>query len=248
MKITNTDGHDVATVEDHFALTAAAFETVFEKLAGLDGVNVDECDRKGARLTFTRPGNALHAGWKNTIVGSARLTPTRLVVSTNSIERAEAMADRMRDVLGNLATWKKRMREELPVRLGGASIAIDGQALDSISPSAVDAFRAWLDSPLPMLGGHTPRQAARDTDGRHGVHLLLKEMENRHARKPIDGCDPVQLRRELRGCYRDLPIVRVIGRPYSLQTSLGQGFVLIKEERSTRANTGRAASPTRRIA
>ncbi|HSS03103.1 MAG TPA: SEC-C domain-containing protein, partial [Kofleriaceae bacterium] len=92
MTITNTDGHDVATVEDHFALAGGAFEPVFETLAAIEGVVVDERDRKGARLTFTRPGNALHAWWKNTIVGSARLTPARLVISTNSTERAEALA------------------------------------------------------------------------------------------------------------------------------------------------------------
>jgi hypothetical protein len=197
MKITNTDGHDVATVEDHFALARAGLEPVFDKLAALDGVIVDERDRKGARLTFTRPGNALHAWWNNTIVGSARLTPTRWIVSTNSTERAEALADRVRDVLGNLATWKKRIGKELPATFGGETITIDGQAIDSNSPFALDVFRAWLDSPLPKLGGHTPRQAVRDPAGRHDVHLLLKQMENRHARKPIDGSDPLQLRREL---------------------------------------------------
>jgi hypothetical protein len=197
LKLTNTDGHDVATVEDHFALAAAAFEPAFEKLAALDGVIVDERDRTGARLTFTRPGNALHAWWKNTIVGSARLTPTRLIVSTNSLERAETLATRVRDVCGNLATWKKRTRKELPAAFGGETVTIDGQAIDSISPSVLDVYRAWLDAPLPKLGGLAPRQAVRDANGRRDVHMLLKEMENRHARKPIDGVDPVQLRREL---------------------------------------------------
>jgi hypothetical protein len=130
-------------------------------------------------------------------VGSVRLTPTRLIVSTNSIERADSLVNRVQDVLGNLATWKKRTREEVPATLGGETIAIDGQAIDSILPSTLDPFRAWLDSPIPKLGGHTPRQAVRDAAERHHVHLLLKEMENRHARKPIDGADPVQLRREI---------------------------------------------------
>ena len=197
MKITNTDGHDVVTVEDHFALSRAAVEPVFENLAALDGAIVDECDRTGARLTFTRPGNTFHASWNNTIVGSARLTPTRLIVSTNSIERAEALLDRVRNALGNLATWKKRTREDVPAMSGGETVMVDGQAIASGSPSALDAFRAWLDSPVPKLGGYTPRQAVRDAGGRRNVHLLLKEMENRHARKPVDGSDPVQLRREL---------------------------------------------------
>ena len=76
--------HDLATIEDHFALAIEALEPVFDKLAALDGVVVNEHDRKGARLTFTRPGNAFHAWWTNTVIGSARLTPTRLIVSTNS--------------------------------------------------------------------------------------------------------------------------------------------------------------------
>ncbi|MDB4955686.1 MAG: hypothetical protein JWO36_3255 [Myxococcales bacterium] len=197
MRLSNTDGHDVATIEDHFAVAGGALEPVLEKLVALEGVLVDERDRKGARLTFTRPGNAVHAWWKNTIVGSARLTPTRLIVSTNSIERAEALADRVRDVLGSLATWKKRTREELPTMLGGKTVTIDAQATDSPSASLLDAFRAWLDSPLPKLAGRCPREAVRDADGRRDVHLLLKDMEHHHARKPVDGFDPVQLRREL---------------------------------------------------
>lgn len=193
----NTDGHDVATIEDHFGLATGAFESVFQKLAALDGVIVDEYDHKGARLTFTRPGNALHAWWKNTVVGSARLTSTRLIVSANSIERAEALADRARDALGSLATWKKRTRQELPAMLGGETLTIDAQVTDSPSPSVADAFRAWLDSPIPKLGGRAPREAVRDAAGRHRVHVLLKDLERRHARKPVDDFDPTQLRREL---------------------------------------------------
>jgi hypothetical protein len=197
MQITNTDGHAVATIEDHFALAHGALEPVVDKLAALAGVVVDERDRRGARLTFTRPGNAFHATWKNTIVGSARVTPTRVVVSTNSIERAEALAARVRDVLADLATWKKRVREELPVTLGGGTVMVDGQAVTAGSANVAEAFRAWLDSPIRKLEGRTPRQAARDADGRHQVHVLLKEMEHHHARKPIEGSDLGQLRREL---------------------------------------------------
>lgn len=196
MKLTNTDGHDVAVVEDHFEIQRGALEPVLEKLAALDGMIVDEHDRKGAKLTFTRPGNALHRWWTNTVVGSARLTPTRLIVSTNSIERAEALAEHVRNVLGGLATWKKRTREELPAAFGGETITIDAQATDSPLERR-DAFRAWLDSPIPKLGGRTPREAVHDAIGRHDVHLLLKTMENRQARKPVDGFDPAQLRREL---------------------------------------------------
>ncbi|MBX3157112.1 MAG: SEC-C domain-containing protein [Deltaproteobacteria bacterium] len=198
MKITNTDGHDAATVEDRFALRRGGFEAAFARLAALDGVNVDAHDRSGARFTFTRAGNAKHAHWANTIVGSARLTATRLVVLTNSSERAEALTARLRDALGELATWKKRTREALPEMLGGSTVMIDGQRVTSpAEPTLREACLAWLDQPAPSLGDRTPREAARDAGGRRGVHLLLKQQENHYARKPVDGLDPTLPRREL---------------------------------------------------
>jgi len=199
VRVTNTDGHEAETVEDRFALRVGSFEAVFARLAALDSVNVDEHDRAGARFTFTRAGNAKHANWTNTIIGSARLTPTRLVVQTNSSERADALTTQLRDALGDLATWKKRTRDALPELFGGETVMIDGQRLRS-PPEAVvrDAYREWLLQPIPLLGGRTPREAVGDAEGRRGVHLLLKQQENHHARKPIEGLDPAQLRREPR--------------------------------------------------
>lgn len=198
MKVTNTDGHEAATVEDRFALRGGSFEAVFARLAALEGVNVDERDRAGAHFTFTRAGNAKHAHWANTIIGAARLTATRLVVQTNSSERAETLRAQLRDALGDLATWKKRTREALPEMLGGETVMIDGQLVTSPPEATLrDAYREWLDHPVPSLDGRTPREAVRDADGRRGVHLLLKQQENRHARKPVEGLDPAQLRREL---------------------------------------------------
>ena len=198
MKITNTDGHEAVTTEDRFALRSGSFETVFARLAALDGVNVDDHDRTGARFTFTRAGNAKHPHWANTIIGSARLTPTRLVVQTNSSERAEALMAQLREALGDLATGKTRTRETLPEMLGGETVVIDGQLVTSPAETTLrDAYREGLDLPVPSLGGHTPREAARDAEGRRGVHLLLKQQENQLARKPVEGLDPAQLRREL---------------------------------------------------
>jgi hypothetical protein len=198
MKVTNTDGHAAATVEDRFALRAGSFEEVLARLAAFDGANVDERDRTGARLTFTRPGNAKHAGWANTVIGSARLTATRLVVQTNSAERAEALVAQLREALGELAIWKKRTEEPLREMRGTEAVMIDAQLVTSAAePTLRDAFRAWLDQPTPSLDGRTPREAVGDAVGRRRVHALLREQEHMHGRRPIDGIEPVQVRREL---------------------------------------------------
>jgi hypothetical protein len=39
-------------------------------------------------------------------------------------------------------------------------------------------YAAWIDAPLPALGGKSPRQAARTQRGREQVDLILRSMEN----------------------------------------------------------------------
>jgi hypothetical protein len=46
-----------------------------------------------------------------------------------------------------------------------------------------DHYRKWLDDKLPALGGKTPREAARDFDGREQLVALLKDLENLEARR-----------------------------------------------------------------
>jgi Protein of unknown function (DUF2384) len=40
-------------------------------------------------------------------------------------------------------------------------------------------YRSWLDTTIPMLGGKTPRQAAKAEEGREQLVRLLKDLENR---------------------------------------------------------------------
>jgi len=63
-----------------------------------------------------------------------------------------------------------------------------------------DHYRKWLDDKLPMLGGRTPRESARDFDGRERLVAVLKDLENLEARRKRDtgsGYDTLWLWREL---------------------------------------------------
>lgn len=58
----------------------------------------------------------------------------------------------------------------------------------------------WPDTPIPFLGGKTPREAARTPEGRHELNRLLKDYENRNERAARDGYPAYEvgrLRREL---------------------------------------------------
>ena len=47
------------------------------------------------------------------------------------------------------------------------------------------------------LTGPAPRDAVTDEAGRQTVHVMLKDLEHRHARRPLEGVEPLQWRREL---------------------------------------------------
>lgn len=63
-----------------------------------------------------------------------------------------------------------------------------------------DHYRKWLDDKLPILGGKSPREAARDFDGREQLVAVLKDLENLEARRKRNtgfGYDALWLWREL---------------------------------------------------
>jgi hypothetical protein len=70
-----------------------------------------------------------------------------------------------------------------------------------LAPEAVRAWeRAWVDQPVPRLGGLTPRAAARRPDVRQDLEALLREMEHgaaRRSRLGVAGIDLAALRQEL---------------------------------------------------
>lgn len=76
-----------------------------------------------------------------------------------------------------LHRWRSGVSEPSPVfRLRIAALADLLTALQRVSPSAAQA-RAWLDGPMPVLDGRTPRQVLMDgrPDLLTGVLLALRE-------------------------------------------------------------------------
>lgn len=214
--VKNTDGDAVLEVEDQFTLTRGAFASVLSSLLKLEGAQVDAEDARGTRLTFTRTGNALHANWKNTVVGSARVTATRLTVATNSERRADELRARVEAAAGSALSHKKRTRKPIPQMKGGEEIMVDAQV--SVSPEPVNVMREWLDTVVPALGYRTPRDAANDYAGRRDLHLLLKELELQDAQRPDGLMNTATLRRQLGLDSEGMPVANA-----DLDRALGHG-------------------------
>ena len=161
-----------------------------------------------ATYTFSRPGNAMHRTWDNTILGQARLGAGTLEVETNSRERADGLRQSIEAACGAGLRHQEReetagpqlferMKQQGP--LGPGPRAVPDSALAQAAHHAKQKMlAAWLDTPVPLLRGRTPRQSVRTQRGRREVDLLLKEMENREARLPEhERGDVAALRREL---------------------------------------------------
>lgn len=134
-------------------------------------------NRDGDPFEFIEARYGLTSTRRNAI--EARLD-AESAIETKSV--AEAMAEKPAAPRSTRRTVPKRVERE-----------ITGRFLE-------DHYRKWLDDKLPILGGKTPREAARDFDGREQLVALLKDLENHEARRARDretGYDVRWLWREL---------------------------------------------------
>lgn len=202
--LTNTDGELLMFVVDRYVFAPEVRPRVLEALGRQEGLEVEE-DGEVFRCSFLKKGNAMHASWENTIIGSAEMGADWLRLEANSVVRADALRRRLEAACEGLVRHRSREKTEpskMLERMEGQPVP----ALPQPSPEEQEALRefkashyaAWLDSKLPALQGKSPRQAVRTRAGRHQVDVLLKELENREADLPVEErMDVSGLRREL---------------------------------------------------
>lgn len=212
-ELRNTDGQSFLLTTDHFTVAPGATSEVAARLASLAGAESDEDEgsTEVTRVTFTRPGHTRTTALENTIIGSAELSEGALRLSTNSVERADALRLRVEEAGGGLIRFRVREHQDpmaaLDREAGGAGgrRRDDDEAAPSVEEEAMiravkeKHYRDWIDQEIPALRGLTPRQAAKGKPTeREELALLLAEIENREARVPEgQRCDVGALRKEL---------------------------------------------------
>ncbi len=194
-QLANTDGDPLLLTKDRFQLEPRDRGKVESELGRLADAGEHDGDAGAERsYTFHRPGNAMNAGWDNTIVGRAVVRQKELLLETNSVRRADDLRARVEAALGPLVRYRIREHEDPQAMLRGQleSGETKPRRDEAQPPELLEALRSfkeqhlkgWLDSPIPALGGLTPRQAAMKPRKRQQVELLLKEIENQESRAP----------------------------------------------------------------
>jgi hypothetical protein len=191
--LTNTDGDRFAFTTDDFELTSTCADVV-ARLASIVGAQQPEDESEDTVIVFTKPGNAMHRGWSNTVVGRAVVNDRSLRVETTSLRRADALKAIIESQLSGMVRY--RLRQETNT----AELMTRAIAEPSPSPAAREGqppeiaaairqfrktyMRAWLDEAVPALGGLTPRVAAGTPRARRALEVLLEDIERSESRLP----------------------------------------------------------------
>jgi hypothetical protein len=176
VRMTNTDGD--ALVWQTATFRVADVNALASALEKQSGVEYDEDD--GAWV-WSRPGGPAPGVGNNTLLGRLEMMDDRLVLEVNSLQR-----------LANARAWIERLPGVRFERATARDLKPEGRPLDDalparrevVSPEMLAAFEEinrklafdWLDTPIPMLGGQTPRQACKHAEGRRQVEVLVRTM------------------------------------------------------------------------
>jgi len=201
-EIRNSDGDQLLFSEVRFPIAGEAAK-IAAVLDGLDSLERDEADTmQWSWLGPGSPSQRISQGRRDgltlksedlagrTSLGNAEIAGDALVLSTNSRERAERgrdlLAAHLGELVGSPLTSHQDLETMLEARAGSTPTKPDlppEVAEEAIRTFLDDHYRSTLDDPLPLLGGKSPRQAAKTKKGRAQVVDWLKQLENGESRR-----------------------------------------------------------------
>ena len=149
-------------------------------------------------------GNAIHPEWDNTRMGEININGKRLTGEVNSEARADALRQHIETALGAGVRYRaceiRSMEQMLAEARASPSanqneIRAESERLAELPEVRAEVARMmaahwerWIDLPIPMLDGRTPREAVKDRDGREIVESLVIQGERagRSMKPPTD--------------------------------------------------------------
>jgi len=195
-RLQNTDGDPIRLTVDHYRFAPADRDAIEAAIVALKNASsIEESDDGTHSITFIKSGNRVHEHWENTSIGVVVTTENELRIETNSTRRANALRKPIEKACRGLITHHQRTQTDASelfasARDADASVAdpepVDPEAQALIRREKVSHYESWLKTPIPALGGKTPRQAARSVRGREALVTLLKRFENGEARQPAE--------------------------------------------------------------
>ena len=208
-ELANTDGDPLEFMTLHYRIdpggvagVAAALAEVPDLCAEADGAHWTLFAPEAPTPKSGRRKRALDPNAGRTVHASLGLENGVLKVLVNSEARAARVRFLIDPALAGLAREPLVERvtpEQAMAEAGEAGAQVPHAALEDVDPAELRAvvhevldrhYRKTLGEPVPMLGGKSPRQAARSAQGRQAVANWLKGLEQTSARRAGD--DPMR--------------------------------------------------------
>lgn len=204
--ITNTDGDPICSCTLHYKLQCdpkTAFNNliVLYKRKDIESILEDALfDEQNNLCSIEFPW--LKSSLKNTVLGEISIEGNKLVVTTNSIQRAKKI---QREI-------KKRLPESVLIKTVTEELDLSNEEQPNTTPISypsaeeqemlkayiADYYNKWLDISIPALKNQTPRQAAKTAEGCERLEFLLLDFEMKNpGLDPYHRIDVDKLRYEL---------------------------------------------------
>lgn len=111
------------------------------------------------------------------------LTSDNLRLETNSVRRLDLIGKKIKRDLGEVVIKWREPSESVSDVLSQKKAQNEGEAETEVNKKCLmeyceEYYKKWLDIPIPMLGGISPRQASRRSDKLSDPRNLLKYLEN----------------------------------------------------------------------
>ena len=203
-QLANTDGDPLVFHTLNFRIESAeeALEALGPLAVGrtkeelLDEAEFYEEGRvQSVEFDWLKKGNAKISSWDNTILGSIKIAGHSLIAEVNSEKRAKRLRAEIEKRLGASATHQSTVARTVDEMLAKSPkqdrgrAKVDEEIVDDLlrdpevrkqlQETVQKQVEAWANQKIPILGGRTPMQAARDPDGREIVESLLLDWERR---------------------------------------------------------------------
>jgi len=205
-EMVNRDGEALVFTETRFPFLAEQLEEIAQRLDNAPDWEPDNPDEHtwgwlpepDTVADKKQGGMAVDTlmGGQHPISGTLELKPGALMLTTNSMERAQRGQDVLETLLhgligpalSKLQTPEQLMAENERNQQGDgnreSTDTIDPEIAAEIIHNTLDQhYRRCLDEPIPVLDDKTPRQCARSKKGREKVIEWLKHLENNELRR-----------------------------------------------------------------
>lgn len=178
-RLENTDGEDLVWhVASYSVANEAATRRAFDARPDIE--------RDGERFSWLKRGKGFGGG--DLGLGQIEFVAGEIVVQVNSAERHERSRKWLEAIPGVKLLGVTRRRIDRPGdlprddRRSADEEAEERKAIESLPPEAKESigklirqhYLKWIDEPLPMLGGQSPRERCRTAEGRREVAALIR--------------------------------------------------------------------------